>query len=137
MNKPVDVLIFEAAWSYITQTTTTVKLNEKHGGISFNGDRTSFPSRFIGPSKISQRIREAGYTCQIVSFVHFLNKQQLKEIITKYVGPKTVIGISSTFANGRGCRSIAQFMREMPLTPTNKTIIGGPSAHICSQYYVL
>lgn len=133
MNEPVDVLIFEAAWSYITQTTTNVQLNEKHGGISFNGDRTSFPSRFIGPSKISQRIREAGYTCQVVSFVHFLSKQQLKDIITKYVGPKTVIGISSTFANGRGCRSIAQFMRELPLTPTNKTIIGGPSAHIWSQ----
>ena len=62
MKYPVDVLIIEAAWSYITQTTTNVKLNEKHGGISFNGDRTSYPSRFLGPSKIAQRIRAAGYT---------------------------------------------------------------------------
>lgn len=133
MNEHVDVLIFEAAWSYITQTTTNVLLNEKHGGISFNGDRTSFPSRFIGPSKIAQRVREAGYTCQVVSFVHFLDKEQIDKIFSKFVGPKTVIGISSTFANGRGCRSIARFMRELNLLSTNKTIIGGPSAHIWSQ----
>ena len=133
MNKPVDVLIFEAAWSYITQTTTDVQLNEKQGGISFNGDRTSYPSRFLGPSKVAQRIREAGYTCQVISFVHFLNKEQLVSITDKFIGPKTIIGISSTFANGRGCRSIAHFMRELKISRSNKTIIGGPSAHIWSQ----
>lgn len=136
MNDYVDVLIIEAAWSYITQTTTDVVLNEKQSGISFNGDRTSYPSRFIGPSKIAQRIREAGYTCQVVSFVHFMSPEQVDQLISKFVGPKTVIGISSTFANGRGCRAIAQFMRTVAdrrLVSTNKTIIGGPSAHIWSQ----
>ena len=136
MNEPVDVLIFEAAWSYITQTTTDVQLNEKHGGISFNGDRTSYPSRFIGPSKIAQRIRQGGYTCQVISFVHFLTQEQLTNIIDKFVGPRTIIGISSTFANGRGCKAIAHFMRNVigpKLTSSNKTIIGGPSAHIWSK----
>lgn len=133
MRYPVDVLIIEAAWSYITQTTTDVKLNERHGGISFNGDRTSYPSRFLGPSKIAQRIRAAGYSCQVISFVHFLTSKQLNELLNKFVGPKTIIGISSTFANGRGCKAIAQFMRSIHLTHTNKTIIGGPSAHIWSQ----
>jgi radical SAM superfamily enzyme YgiQ (UPF0313 family) len=136
MNNHVDVVIFEAAWSYITQTTTDVHLNEKHGGISFNGDRTSYPSRFLGPSKIAQRIREGGYTCQVISFVHFLNQDQLVSIINKFVGPRTIIGISSTFANGRGCKAIAHFMRNIigpKITNTNKTIIGGPSAHIWSK----
>ena len=136
MNDYVDFVIFEAAWSYIAQTTTNVTLNEKQGGISFNGDRTSFPSRFLGPSKIAQRVRQGGYKCQVISFVHFLDNEQLTAIIKKFVGPKTVVGISSTFANGRGCKAITSFMRNVlgpHLTHTNKTIIGGPSAHIWSQ----
>jgi hypothetical protein len=136
MSDYVDVLIIEAAWSYITQTTTNVTLNEKQSGISFNGDRTSYPSRFIGPSKVAQRIRAAGYKCQVISFAHFLTSDQIDQLLKKFVGPKTVIGISSTFANGRGCKAIAHFMRTITrnrLTSANKTIIGGPSAHIWSQ----
>lgn len=133
MNQPVDIIIFEGAWSFITQTTKQVVLHEKTSGISFDGDRISYASRFLGPSKISQRIRDGGYTCQVITFVHFLNKERISEIIDKFVGPKTIIGISSTMANGRGCEIIAKFMREFiqpKIKPTNKTIIGGITAHI-------
>jgi hypothetical protein len=136
MTEHVDFLIVEAAWSYMNQEVMNPLLNEKTSGISFNGDRTSFASRFIGPSKIAQRIREAGYTCQVISFVHLLDRTQIDNVLRKFIGPKTTIGISSTFTNGRGCKTIAMFMKDLvrPYTTNkNKTIIGGPSAHIWSK----
>jgi hypothetical protein len=135
----VDVVIFEASWSAMRIGEILVDKGRPRfpgkssdGILPYNRGRTSVPSRGLGPSKIAQRIREAGYTCQTISFVQYMTKNQIEQIKQKFIDKNTIVGISSTFSGDEGGHQIAAFMKEF-FRDHNHTLIGGPSAHLWSE----
>ena len=132
---PVDILIFSANWvafrmHEVERYGRSQIPGDGDGMYSFNGARAVYLSRSLGPEKISWRIRQAGYTCQVLSFAHYYSDQQFKDLISKFVGPKTIVAVSSVFIQDQpSIQAIADiFKRYVP--KQNKTMIGGQGAHI-------
>lgn len=57
---------------------------------------TTMSSRMLGPSKVAQRARDAGYSAQVIDFVQFIPDQVLYPLLDQFIGPDTVLGISVT-----------------------------------------
>lgn len=137
MTDFVDLLIFEAYWPAMRVKDELIvngypSLPGSMGppmNLPYSWDKTMLAGRFLGPSKVAQHARNAGYTCQTVSFTHLLTYKEIERIIKKFVGPSTIVGISSTFNNDTGSVQIADFMKTF-LRNHKHTLIGGPSAHI-------
>lgn len=95
------------------------------------------PMRTLGPSKIANRVREAGYSCQVIDFYEYFERDELLLAIHKFIGPKTILGISTTFfpmsiwlkpnedARGLDLQFIIDYCKNKFKT---KVVIGGPSA---------
>lgn len=95
------------------------------------------PMRTLGPSKIANRVREAGYTCQVIDFYEYFERDELLLAIHKFIGPKTVLGISTTFfpmsmwrkpnedSRALDLRFIIEYCKKKFKT---KVVVGGPSA---------
>ena len=63
---------------------------------SMGMDHTS--GRAAGAYKIATEIRKAGYTCQVVDFFTKFSSDQMKKIISSFIGEDTlIVGFSSTF----------------------------------------
>jgi radical SAM superfamily enzyme YgiQ (UPF0313 family) len=56
----------------------------------------TIPHRLIGPYKVGHRARLAGYSCQVVDFFNYIPEEQLQQILDRFVGPNTILGISVT-----------------------------------------
>jgi radical SAM superfamily enzyme YgiQ (UPF0313 family) len=121
MTETVDFLIFagverEVASRYGLQTHAS-----------------SLPlTRTIGPSKIANKVREAGYTCQIVDFVDCFSIQEMATISDRFVGPKTVIGVSTTFFappdKSLLAINIRAAIKYCKAKYKTKVIVGGPTS---------
>lgn len=53
--------------------------------------------RTIGAHKIADIARKHGYSSLVISRLEFYNTDELIELCNKHIGPKTIIGISTTF----------------------------------------
>lgn len=132
MNDNVDLLIISATW-------TALRMGEiDHYGRSqvpgsgplypYNPNRVTHLARSLGPEKIAWRVKQAGYTCRVLSFAHFYTHQQFQKLIAKFVGPKTIVAVSSVFLNDTpGVKSIVDVMKRY-VPKQNKTMIGGQTA---------
>jgi tRNA A37 methylthiotransferase MiaB len=140
MSSYVDFIIFEAYWAAmrvreelvvhgrpIVPGTTTYPIS-----VPYDQSKVLLAARFLGPSKVAQRVREGGYTCQVISFTHLLTYEEIEKIIQKFVGPSTLVGISSTFNHHGGTIQITDFMKVF-FKNHKETIIGGPSAHVWAK----
>ncbi len=97
-----------------------------------------FPMRTLGPSKIAHRVREAGYTCQIIDFFEYFEKDELLLAMLQFVGPRTIIGVSTTFFtddiwrnpdNNRRLQDLLFIFGYLKDKFNCKILVGGPSAH--------
>ena len=134
----VDLLIISATW-------TALRIDEIHRfGRSqtpgrghlypYNPNRVTHLARSLGPEKIAWRVRQAGYTSRVLYFAHFYTHDQFKQLIAKFVGPKTIVAVSSVFVNDvPGIKSIVDVMKHY-IPKENKTLIGGQSAATWSNF---
>lgn len=137
MSSFVDLIIFEAYWAAMrVQKELVVHGEPILPGVTLHPYRVPydhtkmlFAGRFLGPSKVAQRVRQGGYTCQVISFTHLLTYDEIEKIIKKFVGPSTIVGISSTFNHHGATIQITDFMKVF-FKNHKETIIGGPSAHV-------
>jgi hypothetical protein len=98
------------------------------------------PWRSIGPSKIANSLRNNGYTVQVINFATILSQEQLYKISKMFVGPNTVLGVSTTFLYGEYSSSNAyeglqNVVKQLKQENGSKVILGGPSAHAYRTYF--
>lgn len=101
---------------------------------------SSKPWRSIGPSKIANSLRNNGYTVQVINFATILTKDQLYKISRPFVGPRTLLGVSTTFLYGEYSSSNAYedlqtVVKQLKQEVGSKVILGGPSAHAYQNYF--
>lgn len=131
----VDLLILSGCW-------TALRMHEvfQYGkpnppgpganGFTYNSKRSVFSLRSLGPEKIAWRVRQAGYTCQVLSGVHYYTLEHFKKLFAKFVGPKTVVAFSAVFVTERtDLESILSIIKNF-VPKGNKTLLGGQSASV-------
>lgn len=96
--------------------------------------------RSIGPSKIANRVRSAGYTVQVINFATVLSYDDLKQIADIYVGKDTIIGVSTTFMFGthytsRVYDNLANLIKEYKQQHNCKVILGGPNPEYLKETF--
>ena len=55
----------------------------------------TLPNRLLGPYKVAYRAGQAGYNCKVVDFFNFIPNDKLITLLEKFVGPKTILSIST------------------------------------------
>ena len=88
--------------------------------------------RSVGPSKIANRLRSAGYTVQIINFATHFNYEELKLMSEKFINSNTIIGISTTFLFGNNLTqkkttALEEIVAEYKSKYNCKILLGGPS----------
>jgi radical SAM superfamily enzyme YgiQ (UPF0313 family) len=118
--EPVDFLIFASVGN----------------GNSSNKYTDTLVTRSLGPSKIAFRLREAGYSVQIINFFTHYSYEELLEISEPFIDKHTVIGISTTFiaANVHNIKyakkqteSLSKVVKTFKERYNNFILLGGPS----------
>lgn len=85
----------------IARYSDSTPLNEEYRLL--NGYDTPPGTRQYGVDSICHKVREAGYTCQVVHYTHYMKESDVKQIFDKFVDSTTLlIGFSQTFAGGFG-----------------------------------
>lgn len=126
--EPVDFLIFAS-------------VGNGHANSKDNGTK---PWRSLGPSKIAFRLREAGYSVQVINFFTHFSYNDLLEMCEPFIDKHTVIGISTTFiAPNVNARKYAKSQMD-ELSKVIKTlkekynsfvILGGPSPKLYANVF--
>jgi hypothetical protein len=85
--------------------------------------------RSLGPYRIASEIRQAGFSCQIISFINFFNHEELEKICNKFITSETLlVGFGTTFWYED--LSPYKFIIDTicKINPNIKMISGGPNA---------
>lgn len=54
--------------------------------------------RSLGPHRIASEVRKYGFTCQVISFIRYFEKDDLYRLCEKFIGNDTkIVGFSTTF----------------------------------------
>lgn len=96
------------------------------------------PIRTLGPSKVANKVREAGYTCQIIDFFTFFSEEEITLALEKYVDAKTVIGISTTFflmSNDSSSQKLKRAIQRCRKKLRTKLVLGGPLAYRFKNFF--
>ena len=126
MNHSVDLLIITG----IGDNVTTNVYGAAVGGLPP-------PMRTIGPSKIANQVRKAGYTCQIIDFFEYFTQEELLFAVQKFLGPGTILGISTTFFpqtmwsrpdHDKRSIELQSLIKICKQKFKTKILVGGPSA---------
>ena len=114
------------------------------GSCTPPGMSTDKHIRTIGPHKIADIARKSGYTATVVARLEHFKTQELIEFCEKHVGPKTVLGVSTTFIlkwfNTAGkmkdsndthphVKMIADTIEHFRKKYNSKVVVGGPNAN--------
>lgn len=120
MNEVVDLLIFSGISSGSESLAGFVK-----------------PWRSIGPSKIANRLRQAGYRVQIINFATLFSYEDLRQLSDRFIGDQTIIGISTTFLsnNTLTLSSLSQAVAFYKSKFSCKVLLGGPSPGLFSKVF--
>lgn len=104
--------------------------------------RNSLGLRTLGAHKVAWIAREHGYSTMVVGKLQLLSEEEIVEMCSKFVGPGTVIGVSTTMIAipGMGARqtsagnkittNIFNAIHRLKAEHNNKVIAGGPLASL-------
>lgn len=96
------------------------------------------PYRLLGPYKVADRARQAGYKVQIIDFVQYMDSDVLVDLIKRYINPKTILAINTnhiiaTHFNFKD----PVYQKIIPVLDLfgNKRLVGGYNAAACKDAF--
>lgn len=87
------------------------------------------PRRSLGAYRIANEVRNAGYSCQVISFLKYFTLQEIEQLCNKFINSDTkIVGLSTTFwyAEIISYSMLMDTIRKV--NPNVKIILGGPNA---------
>ena len=86
------------------------------------------PRRSLGAYRIASEVRKAGFSCQVISFIRYFKKDDIRKLCEKFITNDTImVGLSTTFwyDDAVSYAFLQDSIRQA--NPNVKVVLGGPN----------